>query len=326
MRFAITAFLALLFGVGFAAFFVIDSALGYLSDPDAFVATARDADTRTAVVDAVEADTMSKLAEDPQLGPVQKAGFRALLERTITEAWLEKTLRDSHAAAMAALDKASENAVIDLTPTKQALRQSVADLGKNAEDSCASLFGGTACGDRAASEELIAAFQRNVGDSIGDIPDSVNLVELATGEGKPPPQVEKEMERIRRTVGWARTGRLMALALLGACLLVIALVNASSLSRVLRAVGASVLVGVALYLFVAYGYVRVASREVDDAYERNRDEARDEVTLIALRAGNRAAAAAIRNSAHRATFPVAGIGAAALLCVVGGTLLTRRSR
>lgn len=326
MRIIITAFLALLFGVGFAAFFVANSVLGYLSDPDAFVDTARDAGTRKAIVDAIEADTLAKLAEDPRMGTVQQAAFRTLLERTITDEWLEESLRTTHAAAMAALEDASGNAVIDLTATKAALRRSVDDLADNAEESCSSLFGGTACGDRATSEELIAAFQRNLGGSIAEIPASLNLVELTTGDRTAQPQVEKKMKRLRSTLGTARTARLVALGVLGLCLLLIALVNASSLARVMKATGATLLVSVLLYVGVAYGYKSVASDRIDEAYRRSHADGGDRVELIALEASNRVAAAAVRNSAHRATWPVAGIGGIGLLLMLGGTLMPRRSR
>ncbi len=326
MRIIITAFLILLFGFGFAAFFVADSVLGYLSDPDAFVATAREANARKAIVDAIEADTRAKLAEDPQMDAVQQAAFRTLLERTITDEWLDKTLRTTHAAAMSALEDSSASAVVDLTATKAALRSSVDDLAANAEESCASLFGGTACGDRATSEELIAAFQRDLGKSISEIPGSLNLVELITGDRAAQSQVEKKMNRVRSTLGTARTGRLVAAGVLGLCLLLIALVNAKSLSRVMGATGVTLLVGVLLYVAVAYGYQSVASDRIDEAYRRSHGDNADRVELIALEASNRIAAAAVRNSAHRATWPVAGIGGIGLLLLLGGTLLPRRSR
>ena len=322
MRSLFTAITTFLFAVGFAGFFVVTSVLGYLADEDAFVATARRAELRVAIVDAVEANTMANLAEDPLSRTIQGTGFRALVDRAITDEWLEAKLREVHAAVIAAVDEAAETAVIDLVATKQILGDAVREARANGTTTCKSLFGEAACTNRTQIERLMAGFERSIGVAIARIPNAVDLVELTTGADQTSPEISKRTEEVRRALGWARAARWIALAVLAIALLVIAAINAPSWARMTRASGAALLVGAVFYLVVVYGYIRVASDQLERASAKL--DNRPRVEQIATVASARLARAAIRDSAHRASWQVGGLGVLGLTLIVVGALVPRR--
>ncbi len=324
MRSILTAITTFLFAVGFAGFFVVTSVLGYLADADAFVATARRAELRVAIVDAVEANTMANLAEDPLVMTIKSTGFRHLVDQAITDDWLEAKLREVHAAIIAAVDEAAETAVIDLVATKQILVDAVGEARSNGTTTCKSLFGDAACTNRRQIDGLMAGFQRSIGAAIARIPNSVDLVELTTGANQTPPAISKRTAEVRRALGWVRAARWIALGLLAIALLVIAAINAPCWSRMTRASGAALLVGAIFYVVVVFGYIRIASDQIAMASASGGNRPR--VEQIATVASARMGRAAIRDSAHRARWKVGGLGALGLTLIVVGALVPGRRR
>lgn len=324
MRSLFTAFMTFLFAVGFAGFFVVGSVLGYLADADAFVATAREAELRVAIVDAVEANTMANLAEDPLVSTIKATGFRTLVDRAITDEWLEGKLREVHGSVISAVDEATETAVIDLVATKLVLSDAVTEARANGTTTCESLFGAAACRSRTEIEARMTRFERSINLAISRIPDSVDLVELTSGVGQSTPEIARRTSEVRRTLGWIRALRWIALGLLAVGLLVIAVINAPSWARMMRAAGAALLSGAIFYVIVVFGYVTLASAALERAGEVG--DNRPRVEQIATVTSARLARAAVRDSAYRANFEVGALGALGLTLIVVGALVPRRRR
>jgi hypothetical protein len=326
MRVFFTVLLSLLFGLGFATFVVVHAVLGYLTDPDAFLETAREADLRRSVVEAIEADSLESLTEDPRLDPVERAGLHAFIDQAIEARWFEESLVTTHGVFVAALDESSKTAVVDLATTKKALQDALRELEANTEARCAELFGAAACADPDRAKVMIAAFRANLSEAIDEIPATLDLLEVVTGEGEAPPEVKKHMDEVRNSVDLARTARWIGLGLLGLCLLLIAAVNATSLARASAAVGSALLVGAVLFAILAGVYSNIASSQLDEACERGRQQSDDQIDLIAAEASCRFGTLAVSKSAHRAAWPVAGIGTMGSGLVAFGVITTRRRR
>jgi len=90
--------------------------------------------------------------------------------------------------------------------------------------------------------------------------------------------------------------------------------------------GSALFVGAVVFAILAASYSSVASSQLDKACERGRQHSKAKVELIAAEASCRFGAAAVSNSAHRAAWPVAGLGILGLGLVAFGAVTSRRKR
>jgi len=327
MRLLLTLPLTLLFAVAFAGFFVLDSVARYTADADAFVETAREAQVRKTLVDVTEEFIYGEMQKDPGLGTVSRSELRAMVEGVITEEWFEASVRAAHAAAMAALDEARASAVVDLRDTKRALRDAVAELERRAGEACAKLMGTDACADADQARRLLAAYRKRADAAIGQIRDEVDIVEQLTGDrGRGGAKGVTELETVRERLGDVRTLRWVGLGVLIACLLLIAVINASPLSRMLRATGLALVLGAGLYLVTVSatsGYLRdVADEHVAEL--RKRQAGLDRYDRMIAEGSERFTVELVARSTGHSTGPVLLMGLIGLGAFVAG-LAGRRS-
>lgn len=326
MRLLLTIPLTLLFAVSFAGFFVLDSVARYAADPDAFVDTAREAKVRDTLIDVTEEFIHGEVQKDPALAGVSRTEVRAMIEGVISEQWFEQTVRAAHAEALAAVDDAREDAIIDLRDTKRELHAAVAELQRRAGTACEQLLGADTCADADRAALLVAAFRARADTAIDRIRDQVDIAaELSGHRGRSGAAGVTEIETVKRRLGDIRSWRWIGLGVLIGCLALIALVNSSPLARLLRAVGIALVLGAALYLIAVSatsGYLREQATEHLSAV-RDRHERLDRYDRMIEQGTERFTVELVSRSTSHSTGPVVLLGLIGLGAFAGGLLLRK---
>lgn len=323
MRTLITIPLTLVFVAAFVLFFLFDSVARYTADPDAFIETAREAKVRETIVDVTEEFIYDYLRQDPSLQNVSRTELRALVEGVISDEWFHASVRSAHAAALAAIDEAKKSAIIDLRATKQALRDAVQQLQRRAGDACATLMGADACADADHAARLLAVFGARANRAIDGINDEIDILgELTGAQGRAD---SKELELVRKRLGDVRSWRWIGLGTLIVCLLLIALVNGSRLTRMLRATGLAVVLGAGLFLATAGAISAYASDEMQEhvTSARDRHAGVDRLDRMIAEGSERFTLKVVEHSMDQSTGRVLMLGLVGLGAFLTGALLRR---
>jgi hypothetical protein len=252
MRRLVTLALIIVFVAGFCGFFAMQSLILYARDADAMIATARAARLRQASVDLATEVIYEELRRSPHLANVPRPQITLVVGQVITDRWVEETVRGTHHSVMTAVQGAGDTAVLDLGPTKASLAKAFALLGARARAECAAILGPKPCVSSAKAKVAMAAYLASVQVAIQRIPERIELLAAIEASG----QAERldafvNMDSVRGRLRDFGKLRWLGLAVLGAGLVLIALLNWRPPGRTLQATGAALASAAVTYLVVS---------------------------------------------------------------------------
>lgn len=343
MRTIATILLALIFAPALWTALATHSLLSYAGDPTAVTGSARDSDLHGLAVSAGETIVVEELHQtgvaNAELETLVRRETRAVVGRALDPEWLYSSFAALYGDALAiALERPAANGdsspptaltTIEFGERKKQLGDGLGAIADTIEEECGRIFGEAPCRDPDARRAAKKAHRAAVSRALSSLPDRFSLADLLARAGRDWLDPDSRQRRdARRAVGTMNIARLVAAGLCVVCLLLIAVVNLSSLSRLLRALGAVLVVSAAIYLAanqVADAQVEkliIESSLEEQAAVTPRD---DPVGELARQAGETVTIAIARDGLHHGdsiALAIAAIGACALL----GGLLGRDRR
>jgi hypothetical protein len=175
LRALINAVAGLVFVAGFPAVLLVDSAVRYGRDGDAWVDSARSARLRQSLADATSALVVGEVSSDSSQAAVDRVFVRAGIDNVLTRQWFDDTIRSVHAAAVTSAAGAASTAAVDLEGFKAALEVRLGLIGDRAGDRCQEIYGAAPCADQGRAQQLIERYRLRAQRAIGRIPDRLLL-------------------------------------------------------------------------------------------------------------------------------------------------------
>jgi hypothetical protein len=241
MRALLLALTGTAFVLGFSGFFIADSVLTYVAEPEAVVESAHEAGLRDSAIEVIA----ELILAEPEAGPAPSHLDRRLaamaVASVLTQDWIDTTIRTVHAAVLSMAESAEESPVIPFRPLRRALAAQVEELNSSAHQSaaqvaeaCGRLFGAAECGSPEQAAALIDAYRAGAAGAVERIPEQVSLG-------------HRVATLARFNLDLLRTARWVAIGLLAACLLLAALF-ARGVRRRLLSLGSAVAIAAILCL------------------------------------------------------------------------------
>ena len=336
MRSFATVLLALICAPALWAMLATHSVLSYTGDPEAVTASARASDLHGFAVRAGEMTVVEEMrqsaVDNPELEALVRAETRAVVRRTLDPEWLYSSFAALYGDALAVvLDRQSGDPggrSIDFRDRKKKLADGLIAIGDTIERECERIFGDRACRDPDARRTAGRAHRAAVSRAIATLPDRFSLGDLLARTGKDWRDPDSRTRRdIRRAVGAMNMIRVAAAAVLALGLLLIAVINLASLSRLFVALGVVLALSGAVYLAAAHGAdaavekLIIESRLEEQAAVTPRD---DPVGELARQAGATVTVTIARDALHHADGIAMAIAALGGCLLLGGFAIRRR--
>lgn len=260
VRVFFTIVLGLVFQLAFLAFFVLNSVVGLPTDSEAVVGALRDGDLHGAMVDLVDDRVRRQVrtrSPDPDYADHVTKQIRPLVEEAVPERWFYETLEKAHEGLVRYVEKGKDNTSIDLTDLKSKLKMLLLQLGSEVVAQCeAEGASSRVCTRVGELNSTYKTYRAQVETAVESLPDETNLTALIiAGSGGQQADTEKRMASQRKKLGDARdrlakldTVRWAAVGVLAFLLLLVALINKRTVSRMLVNVGLVLSISCVFYL------------------------------------------------------------------------------
>ena len=319
------------------------SLLSYATSSEAFVQTARDSDLHGLALQATEATLAEELRQSGNHSPELKAfiteKMRAVLRQALDADWLYTSLGAVHSDVIATIQAPVAEAgerrprkpvgVIELGAKKRQVETGLSALADSVEARCVEFFGEMACSDERARRAARASYQASVERASSGIPDVFALDSVLARAGKDWLEPgSRTREEIRSAIGVANVLRVAATGALILGLLLLVVINLAPISRLLMALGITLVVAAGPYLVAVYAGEALVEQAIAEAglKERSGLTPRDDrVGDLAVEASQRLAVNSAKDAIHHGdTIALGALGAGVLMLMVG-TLIRRQS-
>ena len=328
MRTFFTVLVAIPYILTFWAAWLIWSFTGYPTDNDAIIETVRQANVHETVLDLIEESVREKVTElpDSRYADHVLSQSRAVIEDIVTEEWFYDTLGTAHEGLVTYLETGEDAAAIDMTGTKEKLRTFLLELGEEAARQCEE-SGGNAkvCAQVEKAGDVYDNYEERVLAALDEIPDEASVATLL-GQSKEVGAPSKDLEEAREGLAQLSRFRLGAFGALACLLIIIALINMTSLKRVMISVGVVTLVASGSYLLSTSQALPFLLDEAKEAMAEESSADPDSIEGIAQDVATRVVLQGVENSIMRGTPPVTGVLVLSVLLIVGGVFVPQRTR
>jgi len=333
VRLIASAFLGLLFVVGFSAYLVGAALVAHISNTDSVVGAAREGDAHGLVVDVIEASLKDEVASaPPEFRQAIEVSMRPVIAEVMPAEWFYETMTVAYSGFADVIAGATTDQTVRLQDRIAELRKRLYLLGDRALAKCRELAGAAACRSEVGADAIVGDFREGVDNVLRAIPAETSVPMLIDDLGHkflPPRLAESQVIRDgARTLRWVRWG---LLGLLSGVMVLLIVINRPPWSRAIGAVGLSLVVAATLSL----GVFAVSSDRVEAELEGelSRGVARantdDPVLLAAAEGSERVLRAQVRRALGPRTgvivaWLVVGVALAGAATVLGRSQGRRR--